>query len=186
MKTWQDWENIHQPFELQYHIEEGIAWCEDDKRFGAFWDEIFAFVGVRGRCLDVGCGPRPPFGPNSTALDPLADAYRKLRPEWWEGIAHHSGPAETLVRGLKGRFMTVMCWNCLDHTIGWRQILRNLRAYGIPSATHAIATDFNPPSIGHPGFDRDEFFTELERHFEIVKQAENFQERDVALVLRCT
>jgi hypothetical protein len=78
-----------------------------------------------------------------------------------------------------------MSWNCLDHTIGWRTILANLKAYGKKGAVYAIATDFKPPHTGHPGFERDDFFTELERvGFTVTKYVEDFQERDVALVLR--
>lgn len=184
MKTWQDWEETHQPFELQYHIEKGIPWCEDDLKFREFWGDIFDFIGVKRPCIDIGCGPRPPFGAFSTAIDPLADQYRRLRPKWWEGVRSYSTPAERFHTELSGRFQTVMCWNCLDHTIGWQQILQNLSAYGRQGATFALATDFNPPSVGHPGFDEAEFFTELAKHFEIQKYERNFQERDIALVLK--
>jgi hypothetical protein len=182
MRTWKAWKETHQPFELSYHINEGIGWCEDEAQFHGFWDAIFDFIGVKGEKLDIGCGPRPPFG-EGIAVDPLADSYRKLRPQWWEGITAYSQPAEEFIPELEGKFQTVLCWNCLDHTIGWKQILLNLKSYGAKDAVYAIATDFKPPHIGHPGFDRAEFFTELEKHFEVTKYAEDFQERDVALVL---
>jgi len=185
MRTWQDWEQIHQPFELDYHATQGIAWCSDEKQFQDFWGTIFDFIGVEGECLDVGCGPRPPFGSGSTAIDPLAFRYKNLVPQWWAGVTAYNQPAEGLVEPLKGSFQTVMSWNCLDHTIGWRTILANLKAYGKKGAVYAIATDFKPPHTGHPGFERDDFFTELERvGFTVTKYVEDFQERDVALVLR--
>lgn len=182
VKTWADWEQVHQPYELRYHSEQGIAWCRDDERFTGFWQPILDFVGVKGECLDVGCGPRPPLGFGSWAIEPLADAYRTLCPEWWEGIQVVAGPAENLVIDFVGQFETVLCWNCLDHTIGWQQILANIASYGHAGTRFGFAMDFNPPSPGHPGFERAEFYAALGERFRILDERTDFQERQVALV----
>jgi hypothetical protein len=62
----------------------------------------------------------------------------------------------------------VICWNAINHAIGWREILRNMRVYGAQDARHAIATDFFPAFVGHPGFDRGSFMQEIKQHFTIV------------------
>lgn len=188
MKTWADWEHIHQPYELDHWRDRGgIEWCADEQ-FHAWWGDVFSFMGgvdLGARNLDVGCGPRPPFGPGSTAIDPLIDEYKKLVPKaWWKDIDSHSCPAEELITDLTGEFNTVMCWNCIDHTIGWQQILLNLKAYGAKDATYAIATDFNRPGPGHPGFDRLDFLAEIDKSFKIVKWLEDFHDRHLAMVLK--
>jgi hypothetical protein len=185
VRTWRDWHEVHQPFELRYHTRLGIPWCSDEAQFWGHWNSVFDFIGqTDGRSLDIGCGPRPPFGRGSVAIDPLADEYRKLAPsEWWEDIEVFAAPAETFVPDLEGGFDVVMCWNCLDHTIGWRDILANMARYGKPEAVFTLATDFREVHRGHPGFERDDFWAELGRHFEVVREAENFASRDLALVL---
>jgi hypothetical protein len=192
VRTWQDWNAVHQPYELRYHTRKGIEWCSNEERFRGFWTAVFQFAGIgsgQRTLLDVGCGPRPPFARYATAasvfaIEPLANEYRKLvPPEWWQGVVAFAQPAETFLPDLAGRCDAVMCWNCLDHTIGWRQILSNIAAYGSSDAVYAVATDFKPPAVGHPGFDRDEFFNELTKNFRIVEQREGFQRLDVALVL---
>lgn len=183
MRTWQDWEQTHQPFELDYHSTQGIAWCRVENQFRGFWDTILEWAEIGGG-LDVGCGPRPPLGPGSYAIDPLAFRYKQMVPEWWKDIIAFNQPAESPITELAGKFNSVLCWNCLDHTIGWKRILANLKAYGTKQATFAIATDFKPPHIGHPGFEREDFFKEVDKHFEVTKYAEDFQERDVALVMK--
>jgi hypothetical protein len=79
---------------------------------------------------------------------------------------------------------TVICWNCIDHAIGWCDILANMRAYARPDATIAVATDFYPPFLGHPGFPRAEFMAEIDKHFEIIEKREPFG-RQLALRMKC-
>lgn len=184
MRTWADWTNIHQPYELRYWTTIGLPHLEDDERFQAWWEPIFEFVEPKGKKLDVGCGPRPPFGKDSTAIDPLIDSYKEMTPpEWWEGVYAISSRAE--VRQQIGKFDTVMCWNCLDHTIGWKQILANLRFYAGKQGKVALSTDFNRSGQGHPGFEREDFFKELETvGLEVVNYREDFQDRAIALVCK--
>lgn len=187
MKTWEDWHATHQPYELDYHKNEGVKWCANGKRFREFWSKIFEFTGTpEGNILDIGCGVRPPMHNlgDLTVIEPLADKYQKFAPkQWWEKIKVYSQPADYFIPELEGKFDFILCWNCLDHTIEWQNILANIAKYAHRDTTIAIATDFKEPSIGHPGFERDRFFAEIVEHFKILKQRNVFQERDVALIL---
>jgi len=183
MNTHEDWVNIHQPFELSYHRDEGINWCSNDDQFYSFWGGIKEFVKPEGETLDIGCGPRPPFE-GATVIEPLADEYQKITPpEWWEGRKIYSQAAETVIPELNGTFDTVICWNCLDHTPGWKLVLMNIADYLKDGGKFVLGVDHKEPSIGHPSFTRKELFQELNKYFILKEQRINFQERDVALVL---
>jgi hypothetical protein len=158
---------------------------QDDADFYLHWDAIREFINPESVIIDIGCGPRPPFAP-CIAIDPLADEYRKLdsvKPEWWHGVIAVAMPAETELFQLHGKARTVVCWNCLDHTIGWKSILDNMLSYGSKDARFAIATDFYPPFDGHPGYEREEFEAEIDKRFVITQQREPF-DRQLALVMR--
>ncbi len=146
------------------------------------FDKVKAFIKPEGQVIDIGCGPHPAFVP-CIAIDPLADEYRKITPAlWWDGVTSFAVPAETFIPHIHGD--TIICWNCLDHCIGWRDILCNMRYYGNPGARFAIATDFWPnPFDGHPGLPRDEFEHEIAAHFEVIDRREPFG-RQLALLLR--
>jgi hypothetical protein len=195
VRTWADWETVHQPFELNWHKRKGVAWCSDDERFWGHWLSVFEFAGIgdpaQRTFLEVGCGPRPALKRFAAqgkvfAIDPLADEFKKITPpDWWARVTAYAQPAETLVSELCGRCDVVMCWNCLDHTIGWREILVNLGAYGSAGTVYALATDTSAnPHVGHPGFEREDFFAELTRRFEVVEQRENSWNLELALVLK--
>ena len=180
LRTWDAWRQQHQPFELNWWREAlaGGHSC-DDLAFAANWQPVFEFIcdGVKGndgfgRVLDIGCGPRPPFAP-CTVIEPLAADYQRITPEsWWQGVEVRALPAEYILTDFIGAFDTLICWNCLDHTIGWKDILRNMAMYGAPDACYAVATDFFPPFLGHPGFEREEFMREIRKHFVIEDQRE--------------
>lgn len=183
LRTWDAWRDQHQPFELSWwkeHLAAGHS-C-DDNEFERIWKIVKDFIRPHGRIIDIGCGPRPPFAP-CAIIEPLAEQYKQITPaSWWDGVDVFAQPAETLIDGLRGD--TVICWNCLDHTIGWREILDNMMRYGSgPDATFAVATDFYEPFLGHPGFDRTEFMVEIERRFDVVEAREPF-DRQLALVMR--
>lgn len=170
LRTWDAWHGTHQPFELGWWRENLPKGHCEDPGFTEMWDEYKAFIRPRGHVVDVGCGPRPPFAPHCTVIEPLADDYRRLpsvRPEWWRGVTIHARPAENRVLDLQGD--TIVCWNALDHAIGWRAILDNMLAYGAPGARFAISTDFWPPFDGHPGFDRGDFEREIVQRFNVLE-----------------
>jgi hypothetical protein len=156
----------------------------DDAEFATKWNEVRQFIGVHGDVLDIGCGPRPPFAP-CTVIDPLANKYREMTPRrWWRDVTVYAQPAEVALVDLQQKFDTVICWNCLDHTIGWKTILASMWWY----ARHregtrvGIATDFYPPFDGHPGFDRAEFTAEVAQQFHVLESREPFG-RQLALVM---
>ena len=197
MRTWADWERIHQPFELGWHKRKGVALYSDDERFQGHCTSVFEFAGIgdptQHTFLEVGCGPRPALKRFATqgdmfAIEPLADEFKKITPpDWWAEVTAYAQPAETLVPELCGRCDVVMCWNCLDHTIGWREILANLAAYGSARTVYALGTDTcekRDPHVGHPGFEREDFLAELTRRFEVVEQRENSWNLELAFVLK--
>jgi SAM-dependent methyltransferase len=172
LRSWEAWHKVHQPYELEWWrraIEEGHyrgnGHAKEVKQF-------VKFIQPFGNTLDVGCGPSPMFHP-STVIEPLAVEFRKLVPEeWWEDVAVYARPAEEHLEQLDGKFDTVVCWNCLDHAVGWREILANMRAYVKPDGRVSVATDFHDPYPGHPGFGREEFEAEVAKHFVVVDKRE--------------
>ena len=182
-RSWPAWRDIHQPYELQWWREQLAAGhSRDDEEFRDKWKEVEAFIHPAGAILDIGCGPRPPFVP-CTVIEPLAYEYQKLTPsEWWKHVAIYAQPAEKLIGVLTGKFDTLICWNALDHAIGWGLILDNMLRYGSQGARYAIATDFWPPFDGHPGYPREEFEAEIDKRFTVVTRREPFG-RQLALLL---
>jgi hypothetical protein len=180
LQTWDAWRTQHQVFELEWWKEALANGHTGEPTEPPFWSDVEAFIQPQGAIIDIGAGPRPPFRP-CVVIDPLALEYYKITPwEWWKGVAVHPTPAERRIDGLKAD--TIICWNCLDHTIGWRIILDNMLAYGNPNARFAVATDFQAPFLGHPGFPRDEFEAEIDKRFVIRDKREPFG-RELALVM---
>lgn len=177
LRTQEAWHTIHQPFEIGWWRE---ALKRDhfgsDENFEAECAKVAAFIDPHvpverwGSIIDIGSGPRPFFRP-CVAIEPLAREYQEIAPaQWWEGVTVHAQKAEEIIPGLKGDI--IMCWNALDHAVGWREILDAMLAYGNPRARFAVATDFYPPFDGHPGFERDDFIREIGRRFRIVRSRE--------------
>ncbi len=184
-KQKQEWDKTHQPYELKYHQMTGIDWCKNDEQFEGFWSEIRRFIKAKGNILDIGCGPRPPF--KGTIIEPLAKKYMEFAPAiWWDGITPYAQPAEEFAPELEGKFDTVICWNCIDHTFNYKSILDNVVRYMKDDAIFALATDLKAPNIhvGHPSFPKEEFFAEVEKRFEIIERKDNFQEREVCFILK--
>src|SRR5262245_11160225 len=165
LRTWDAWHNVHQPFELDWWTkalakEHFAGYDQSDE-----WRQIKAFVNPRGKVLDIGCGPKPMFAP-CTVIEPLAKEYidlKSVRPEWCQRVTAYPRPAEDFIEHLRGKFDTVICWNCLDHTIGWLDILKNISRYSKADARVFVATDFFAPFVGHPGFARNEFMREVDK-----------------------
>lgn len=180
LHSWDAWKSIHQPFELDWWKEAIPRGHLKDEDFIPFVQEIKDFVEPTGRVLDIGCGPRP-FFPPCTVIEPLAEEYQKFSPpEWWQGVTVFNQPAEEPIPDQQ--FDTIICWNAIDHTIGWIEILNQIHNYCAPNARVAIATDFHPPFVGHPGFPRKVFMREIEKRFEIHKVKEPFG-RALALLM---
>jgi hypothetical protein len=189
-RSWEAWQTVHQPFELRWWERALATGHSDDPGFTEQWREVRNWIDPHRKSafgfdwtkvIDIGCGPRPPFRP-CVAIEPLGREYRLMAPsEWWEGVMLLARPAEDRVQGLRGD--TIICWNCLDHTIGWREILDNMLYYGNPGALFAIATDFHEPFVGHPGYPKDEFLAEIDKRFITVDRREPFG-RELALLLR--
>lgn len=183
LRTWDAWHNVHQPFELGWWKDSLENGHSQDPGFSREWDRVRQFIKPKGFVIDIGCGPRPPFAP-CAIIDPLALEYQKITPaDWWDGVEVYVQPAEYPAVPLSLAADTVICWNCLDHTIGWKNILDNMLAYARPGARFAVATDFHEPFIGHPGFERDLFMAEIEKRFEIIDRREPFG-RQLALLMR--
>src|SRR5262245_56122519 len=129
LQTWDAWYTVHQPYELDWW-RKAIAMGHSSGPLTEEWRDIMDFVLPFGRVLDIGCGPRPMFAP-CVAIEPLAKEYQSFVPEeWWDGVAVYARPAEQRLEQLVGKFDIVICWNCLDHAVGWRDILANMRDYG--------------------------------------------------------
>ena len=183
-RSWDAWRELHQPFELEWQakaIEDGCVGCQ---QWRSDWESFRAFIEPEGRIIDIGCGPRPPFVP-CTVIEPLAREYQRITPPiWWEGVTVYAHPAEHLIEDLRGSGDTIICWNCLDHTIGWTKILDNMRIYmADDDAKVAIATDFWPAFLGHPGYERENFMACVKARFEITAMREPLG-RQLALLLR--
>jgi hypothetical protein len=195
-----EWRSVHQPFELRFHQGENYRW--NDEQFWGQWKEVFgSLMGLttssfnQGQVLlDVGCGSRPALdwfeGPAERHfLDPLLDQYRQIdamRVHWQAKPTATliSQPAERLAEHLAGRCDFVNCWNVLDHTYDWRQILDNLRAYARTGALVCLGTDFQSHGDGHPGIDDRAWFDRfIEMHFEVVASRPNFTGREIAMQL---
>ena len=183
LRTWDAWRDIHQPFELDWWkdaMRKGHSIIYDEP-FENSWREVREWIQPHGTVIDIGCGPRPPFTP-CTVIEPLADEYRKLTPaSWWNGVTVHAQPAEQQIAGLKGD--TIICWNAIDHAIGWREIMDSMVAYCREHSKLAIATDFWPPFDGHPGFDRSDFMSEVHKRFNVHDTREPFGRRTFAMLL---
>lgn len=193
-RTWDAWRDYHQPFELDWWRTALAGGHSASPGFEEHWRPVIAWIKPEPLIIDIGCGARPPFLP-CIAIEPLAFDYWELRAvdgkpvtNWWTNVEAFSRPAEERIEELAGVADTVICWNCLDHTIGWRDILDNMLFYGTPGARFAISTDFHAPFLGHPGFERDDFDHEIGKRFEIIEsRAEHSPKgafRAVSLLMR--
>lgn len=183
LRTWEAWRLIHQPFELQWWKKRLAENPLTDDGFNNYWNGVKDFIKPSGAILDIGCGPRPAFAP-CTVIEPLAHSYRSIVPgDWWKDITVYSQPAEYRIDSLRENFDTVICWNCIDHAVGWRAILENMRAYGNDRARYIISTDFWPPFTGHPGFERDDFMKEISKHFRVIEFQDALFGRTVTLIM---
>jgi SAM-dependent methyltransferase len=196
----EEWSQRHQPFELRFHQGQNYRW--DDDAFFAQWDEVFGrFLGLRKDAfgpgsvlLDVGCGSRPVLDwftgeSQKYFLDPLLAEFCRIErmSPYWRGKSPDtlfSQPAEQPITQLFGRCDFVNCWNVLDHTYDWRQILQNVRDYARPGGLVCIGTDFRAHGDGHPGIDDRGYFDRfLGDHFRLDAVRSDYVHRELALKL---
>ena len=95
LRSWQAWQEVHQPFELDWWRTAFDQGHFERAGFIRECDQIKDFIRPRGRVLDIGCGPRPLFAP-CCVIDPLANQYQKLVPaRWWKKVIWFAQPVTT-------------------------------------------------------------------------------------------
>jgi hypothetical protein len=192
------WQQIHQPYELAYHKQGNFRWR--DHEWNAQWNAVLAdFMEFspdtftdQHVMLDVGCGSRPCFdwftGGAKHYIDPLLSQFvriPKMAPYWKDKADMYSAPAEETIDGLVGKCDYVHCWNVLDHTYGWMEVLQNIVKYTKKGGICLMGTDLGiKESKGHPGIDDPPaFFRVLDENFTTVKKASPLVHRRIALKL---
>ena len=136
--------------ELDYWIkrknEEGTlhaSWYE------YFYTEHFG-LGVEDyaglRVLDIGCGPRGSLewaenAAERIGLDPLADDYRKLRPEGYQMEMIASGSES--IPFADGHFDIVASFNSLDHVDDLDETISEIKRVVCPGGYFLLLTDVN-------------------------------------------
>lgn len=183
--TKEEWQKECQEYEFNYHEKQGINWCSNDNLFNEYWENIKSWIGkenIKGNVLDIGCGPRPPF--EGFYIEPLAEKYQQItKKSWWSNRQGFSCPAEEFVNRLPSMDL-VVCWNCLDHTFDWKNILENVLKYLKDDGLFILATDIRPPAKGHPGFNKGEWWQFISAKFRILEMNIGFSERDLCLKLK--
>jgi len=208
-KAKEHWKDIHQPFELNYHKKPNYRWgnfknswmWDDcwDKLFGDFMQFTKNQFKNEEMILDVGCGSRPAFdwftSGDKYYLDPLLNDYLKIKEmkEYWKDKPKNkliSEAAENLRDDLIGKFSFILCWNVLDHTYDFKDIIKNISMYLKEDGVALIGNDvLKPPHIGHPGVESESsFFNEIEKYFKIEREEDshsmdNILYRDACLKL---
>lgn len=181
---YQEWENIHQPWELKYHQGPNFRWPSFETKWQFQWDTIFhEFAGFEKNSfsqedilVDVGCGSRPALNwfdnGKKYNIDPLLKEYLKIEKinHFWNNFNEDqliSKQAETLQESLIGKASFVLCWNVLDHCFDWEMVLKNCLAYMKNKSFFLLGTDHSSVShIGHPGIkDQSKFFKFFEENF---------------------
>ena len=192
------WKEIHQPYELSYHRHGNFRWR--DNEWQDQWNKVLSdFMELNSDSfqladvlVDVGCGSRPCFDWFSHGekhyIDPLLDSFvtiPKMAPYWSGKHNLHAKPAEELVPSLVDRCVYTHCWNVLDHTYDWRQVIKNMILYTKSGGLCLIGTDLGTKeSKGHPGIDDPSaFFRLVNDNFHVVKKTSGFVHRQVALKL---
>jgi len=173
------WEQTHQPFELRYHQHSNFRWPGREALWDEQWNNVFGLFGGLNPesftdnevLLDVGCGSRPALQWFKHGLkyhtDPLLAEYLKIKqmqPHWENTDAEHliSAPAEECQEKLVDKCDFVLCWNVLDHTYDWREILHNCHAYLKQGGLFLLGTDHGGKEhIGHPGIPSSQVFLQV-------------------------
>jgi len=168
MSNLQEWQEEHQPFELNYHSKDNYRWHDD--QFLPAWAENFG--GCMGLSpehfspdeilLDVGCGSRPAFSYFTRGrvcnIDPLLMKYLDIpqtRKHWTPKLINgaYDCAAEVFISDLGAACSLVNCWNVLDHCYNWRQVAKNLISYARRGGLILLCTDLESHGKGHPGID---------------------------------
>lgn len=187
--SYQEWKNIHQPWELRYHQGPNFRWPSFEKKWQFQWDNVFReFGGFEKKSfseqdilIDVGCGSRPALNwfhsGKKYNIDPLLKEYLKIEKinHFWKDFSDEQiicEQAETLQENLVGKASFVLCWNVLDHCFDWEAVLKNCLAYMKNQSFFLLGTDHSSNChIGHPGIkDQSKFFQFFEENFTIRKK----------------
>jgi len=196
----QQWDSVHQPFELRYHKNDNYRWHDDlfvpawESNFGRFLELKPDHFAPDDILIDIGAGSRPAFSyftrGRCVHIEPLAEKYLEIpavEPYWSPADLENLHPvaAETCLEEFIGRAAFVNCWNVLDHCFDWRAVVRNMVAYAKPGAVLSLCTDTKSHGDGHPGIDDvAELLTLLGRFSRFVKVEINYGVevvRDIAL-----
>lgn len=186
--TYEEWKNKHQPWELKYHQQGNFRWPGREHLWDEQWDNIFKHFGELDKdtfndddvLVDIGCGSRPALQWFNKGIkyniDPLLSDYlkiSKLEDHWKPYTLSQliSEPAEKLQENLVNKCDFVLCWNVLDHTYDWKEILKNCYSYLKKDGIFLLGTDVGGHDhIGHPGIsNRDEFLLHINSLFNITK-----------------
>ena len=139
------------------HAEELDYWIKRKNEEGtlhASWYEYFYTehfgLGVEDyaglRVLDIGCGPRGSLEWAENAgerigLDPLADEYRKLRPEGYQMEMIAAGSES--IPFADGYFDIVASFNSLDHVDDLDETISEIKRVVCPGGYFLLLTDVN-------------------------------------------
>lgn len=112
------------------------------------------FNGLRGKVLEVGCGPIGLFelceGVEITAQDTLMDAYARELPYSTLGKRGASNYTGKDVSEFNEKFDAVICSNVLDHTADWVEFLENMAKLCNDGGKMIIFTESRgAPVLGH-------------------------------------
>lgn len=180
-----EWEKVHQPYELNFHLEDGANFRRDEQSWLRYWEEAFEGLDFTGKCvLDIGAGSRPPLishpkfkAKSLVCIEPLHGNFVGHVPEAWLKGDFHVCPAEERIAELKGKFDFILCWNVLDHCYDWKQVLLNAKEYLKPNGEIYLATDDKEPHDGHPGLGYG-FPDFIKEHFMVKEERRNMFNRD--------
>jgi len=185
---YEEWKNIHQPWELKYHQNSNFRWPGSESIWNEQWDNVFSLFGKLTKDLfnkqsiliDIGCGSRPALKWFNSGyiynIDPLLSDYLKipqLSPHWsnFDDKQLISDPAEKFQNQLKNKADFILCWNVLDHTFDHETILENCANYAKKGSLFLLGTDLGAKKhLGHPGIpNREKFIDRLDSDFETLE-----------------
>jgi len=179
-----EWEEVHQPFELNYHRRPNFRWPEQVSLWNDQWSSVFGFAGLTPdsfsteNLLDMGCGSKPALewfnSGEKWYLDPLLDEFRDI-PQvkgYWDRMDTSrliAKPGEEFIPMLEGHFDFILCWNALDHAYDAIAVLRNMHRYVKPGGKILLGTDIGEsPHLGHPGIgSRAKFMETIHELFDV-------------------
>lgn len=188
MSEYEEWKNVHQPWELKYHQNGNFRWPGREHLWDEQWNNIFSLFAKFTKdkftendvLLDIGCGSRPALQWFNQGyiynIDPLLSDYLKITQlqSHWQPFSEEqliSEPAEKFQEHLENKADFILCWNVLDHTYDHNQIVMNCYKYAKKGSLFLLGTDLGGKKhIGHPGIpNRQVFIENLNNYFEVIE-----------------